>query len=256
MASEQAVASPSHVAVVTGGSRGLGRELARSLGGRGWTVIIDGRDPRALAAAVEAATDIAEVPSAGTGSGRLVAIAGDVGDPAHRESIATAVAAYGRLDLVVNNASTLGTSPLPPLRDYDIETFAAVLHTNTVAPLALLQLLLPHLRATAGTVINLSSDAATEAYVGWGAYGASKAALDQLSAVLAAEEPDLRSYAFDPGDMRTAMHQLAFPGQDISDRPEPVTVLPALLRLIDQRPPSGRFRAADLAPSRPSPERP
>jgi NAD(P)-dependent dehydrogenase (short-subunit alcohol dehydrogenase family) len=147
----------------------------------------------------------------------------------------------------VHNAGELGPSPLPSLADYPPEALRAVLETTVLAPLALTQLTLPLLRAAdAGTVVTLSSDAAVEAYPGWGGYGAAKAALDQLAAVLAAEEPGLRVYAFDPGDMRTAMHQRAFPGEDISDRPLPKTVVPALLRLLDERPPSGRLRATDL----------
>jgi NAD(P)-dependent dehydrogenase (short-subunit alcohol dehydrogenase family) len=160
------------------------------------------------------------------------------------------VAAVGRaggLDVLVNNASRLGPSPQPMLRDYPLDELGRVYDTNVIAPLALIQLLTAPLAAAAGMIVNVSSDAAVEAYPGWGGYGSSKAALDQLTAVLAAEEPSLRCYAFDPGDMRTDMHQQAFPGEDISDRPEPETVIPALLRLIDERRPSGRYRASDLA---------
>jgi NAD(P)-dependent dehydrogenase (short-subunit alcohol dehydrogenase family) len=176
-------------------------------------------------------------------------VAGDVTDPAHRAALRGAVGAAGRLDLLVNNASDLGPSPLPPLAGYPLDALRGVYETNVVAPLALIQLFLPDLRDSRGTILNVSSDAAVEAYEGWGGYGSAKAALDQLSAVLAAEEPDLRVYAADPGDMRTAMHQAAFPGEDISDRPEPETVVPALLQLLDQRPPSGRLRAAALEPA-------
>jgi NAD(P)-dependent dehydrogenase (short-subunit alcohol dehydrogenase family) len=216
-------------ALITGASKGLGRALAGALAARGWRLAVDARSPVSLAA---------ELPDA-------VVVAGDVTDPAHRDALAAAVDTLGRLDLLVNNASDLGPSPLPALARYPIEALRRVYETDVVAPLALVQLLAPRLRATGGIVVNISSDAAVEAYPGWGGYGSAKAALDQLSAVLAAEEPGLRVYAVDPGDMRTDMHQAAFPGEDITDRPEPATVVPALLRLLDARPPSGRYRAAD-----------
>ena len=177
----------------------------------------------------------------------VVTIPGDVTDPAHRADLAAAVGRAGGLDALVNNASRLGPSPQPLLRDYPLDELGRVYDTNVLAPLALIQLLTAPLTVAAGTIVNVSSDAAVEAYPGWGGYGSSKAALDQLTAVLAAEEPSLRCYALDPGDMRTDMHQQAFPGEDISDRPEPETVIPALLRLLDERPPSGRYRASDLA---------
>jgi NAD(P)-dependent dehydrogenase (short-subunit alcohol dehydrogenase family) len=218
-------------ALVTGGSRGLGFALAAGLLDRGWRVIVDSRNVSGLAA---------RLPSA-------VIVRGDIADATHRRELAAAVARAGRLDLLVNNASTLGPSPLPPLADFSLRSLRAVFETNVLAPLGLIQELLPVLRAAAGVVVNVSSDAAVEAYPGWGGYGSSKAALDQLSAVLAAEEPELRIYAVDPGDMRTEMHQAAFPGEDISDRPEPATVVPALLRLFDARPDGGRYRAADWA---------
>lgn len=224
------------VALITGASRGLGFATARELAARGWQLIVDARDGRALFDAVdrlEAVTDVTAVP-------------GDVTDPAHREELSAAVARYGRLDLLLNNASTLGHTPLPPLVAYPTEELARVLVTNTIAPLDLIQLVAPELHASGGTIVNVSSDAAVEPYPGWGGYGAAKAALDQLTAVLGAELPDLRVYAFDPGDMRTAMHQDAYPGEDISDRPLPETVVPRLLRLVDERPASGRYRAADL----------
>jgi NAD(P)-dependent dehydrogenase (short-subunit alcohol dehydrogenase family) len=223
------------VALITGGSRGFGFALVRALVAEGWRVVIDGRDPGVLARA-----------AAGLG-GAVTAVAGDVAEPGHRAELARAVEAAGGLDLLVNNASVLGPSPQPALDRYPLDELEAVLRVNTLAPLALTQLVLPRLVAAGGTVVNLSSDAAVEAYPGWGGYGASKAALDQLSAVLAQEQPGLRVYAFDPGDMRTDLHQLAFPGEDISDRPSPETVVPALLRLLAERPPSGRYRAADLA---------
>jgi NAD(P)-dependent dehydrogenase (short-subunit alcohol dehydrogenase family) len=225
-------------ALVTGASRGLGLALATALSGAGWRLVLDGRDADRLATAVAGLPD----------PGRVTALAGDVADPAHRAALAAAVPEG--LDLLVNNASDLGPSPLPALAGLPATAFERVLAVNTVAPLALVQLLLPALRRAGGRVLQISSDAAVEAYPGWGGYGASKAALDQLSAVLALEEPDLRVYAVDPGDMATDMHQAAFPGQDISDRPAPATVVPALERLITEPLPSGRYRAAELAPAR------
>ena len=218
-------------ALVTGAGRGLGRALAGALLANGWRVVVDARRTAHLAAGLP---------------GALV-VPGDVTDPAHRDALAAAVDGLGRLDLLVNNASDLGPSPLPPLADVPLAAARRVLETNVLAPLALIQRFLPLLRADGGIVLNVSSDAAVEAYAGWGAYGSSKAALDQLSAVLAAEEPGLAVYTVDPGDMRTEMHQAAFPGEDISDRPEPEAIVPALLRLIATRPPSGRVRAGDLA---------
>jgi NAD(P)-dependent dehydrogenase (short-subunit alcohol dehydrogenase family) len=174
-------------------------------------------------------------------------VPGDVTDPAHRVELVAAARRLGGLDLLVHNAGELGPSPLPRLEDHPLDALRAALDTTVLAPLALTQLALPLLRAApAPAVVTLSSDAAVEAYAGWGGYGAAKAALDRLAAVLGVEEPGVAVYAFDPGDMRTAMHQRAFPGEDISDRPEPATVVPALLRLLDTRPASGRYRAADL----------
>jgi NAD(P)-dependent dehydrogenase (short-subunit alcohol dehydrogenase family) len=216
--------------LVTGAGRGLGLALARALLDRRWRVVADARRAGHLSAALPGA----------------VVVPGDVTDPAHRDALAAAVGTLGRLDLLVNNASDLGPSPLPSLAEVPLAAVWRVYETNLLAPLALTQLLLPRLRAARGTVLNISSDAAVEAYPGWGAYGSAKAALDQLSAVLAAEEPSLAVYAADPGDMRTDMHQAAFPGEDISDRPAPESVVPALLRLIAARPPSGRVRAADF----------
>jgi NAD(P)-dependent dehydrogenase (short-subunit alcohol dehydrogenase family) len=222
------------IALITGASRGLGRAAAHALARRGWSLIVDARRAADLADAMRGLADVAAVP-------------GDVTDPGHRADLAAAVGRAGGLDVLVNNASRLGPSPQPLLRDYPLDELARVYESNVVAPLALIQLLTAPLAAAGGTIVNVSSDAAVEAYPGWGGYGSSKAALDQLTAVLAAEEPSLRCYAFDPGDMRTDMHQQAFPGEDISDRPEPETVVPALLRLIDERSPSGRYRASDLA---------
>jgi NAD(P)-dependent dehydrogenase (short-subunit alcohol dehydrogenase family) len=228
----------SPTALITGASRGLGQALAAELNRRGWRLFLDARDPDRLATAA------AGLPHPNV----VTAIAGDVADPAHRDALASAVEALGggRLDLLVNNASDLGPSPLPPLADLEPQRFAGLLAVNTVAPLALVQRLLPALTAARGTVLDITSDAAVEAYPGWGGYGASKAALEQLTAVLAAEHPELRIHAVDPGDMHTDMHQAAFPGEDISDRPEPESVVPALLRLVDGDLPSGRYRAASL----------
>jgi NAD(P)-dependent dehydrogenase (short-subunit alcohol dehydrogenase family) len=222
------------VALITGGSRGLGLALAQALAARGWRVVVDGRDAARLADAVSAQP-------------ALVGLAGDVTDAAHLRALVATAAALGRLDLVVANASELGPSPLPALADVPLDAVRAVYETNVLAPLALAQLTLPLLRASAGTWLAVSSDAAVEAYPGWGAYGPSKAALDHLTAVLTAEEPAIRAYAVDPGDLRTEMHQRAFPGEDISDRPLPGQVAPQIVRLLDQRPASGRYRLVDIA---------
>ncbi len=176
----------------------------------------------------------------------LTVVTGDVSDPAHRDALAAAADASGEVALLVNNASVLGPSPQPRLSEYPLDALTTVYAVNTLAPVALIQLLLPSLVRAGGRIVNLSSDAAAEAYEGWGGYGSSKAALDHVSAVLALEQPDVRVYAFDPGDMRTDMHQRAFPADDISDRPLPETVVPAFLRLVDDDLPSGRYRAADL----------
>ncbi len=220
-------------AIITGGSRGLGRALAEDLARDGWYVVIDGRNSR-----------VAEEAAAATGAR---AVPGDVADPAHRRQLVQAAAtATGRLDLLVNNASTLGASPLPRLRDLPLEVLEHIYRVNVVAPLGLIHEALPLLAAGDGAVLNVTSDAAVKAYEGWGGYGSSKAALEQLSNVLAAEEPNLRVWWLDPGDMRTGMHQEAFPGEDIADRPEPHTVVPAIRSLLRQRPASGRVQAADL----------
>jgi NAD(P)-dependent dehydrogenase (short-subunit alcohol dehydrogenase family) len=224
-------------ALITGASQGFGRALLAALAAQNWTCVVDARDARALHDATAALPGVRAVP-------------GDVADPGHRADLVTA--ADGRLDLLVHNASALGPSPLPRLSAYPLDALRRVFEVDVVAPLALTQTALPALQAApAPTVVVLSSDAAVEAYPGWGGYGSAKAALDQLAAVLAVEHPELRVYAFDPGDMRTAMHQAAFPGEDISDRAEPTTVVPALLHLLAERPASGRYRAADLlAPAR------
>jgi NAD(P)-dependent dehydrogenase (short-subunit alcohol dehydrogenase family) len=219
------------VAIVTGASRGLGLALARALSEQGWRLIVDARGGEAL----RAATD---------GLESVVAIPGDLADPAHQRAIVEV--AGERIDVLVNNASLLGPSPQPALADYPLRELKRVYEVNVVAPLALVQLALPRLRAGAA-ILNITSDAAVETYEGWGGYGSSKAALDQLTAILAAEHPELRVYAVDPGDMRTQMHQDAFPGEDISDRPAPEASVPGLLALIDGSLPSGRYRARELA---------
>jgi NAD(P)-dependent dehydrogenase (short-subunit alcohol dehydrogenase family) len=225
----------SPVAIITGGSRGLGHAISSTLLNRGWTVVIDARRAADLDATV-----------AELNSRRLIAIPGDVTDPAHRAALVVAATDAGPLRLLVNNASRLGPSPQPRLADYPTADLLAVYSTNVFAPLALIQTALPQLANNGGVIVNVTSDAAVESYEGWGGYGSSKAALDHLSSILAAENPDVAVYAFDPGDMRTEMHQAAFPGEDISDRAEPESVVPAFLRLLDGRPVPGRYRAKDL----------
>ncbi len=221
-------------AIVTGASRGLGRALAAALADRGWRLVLDARDGAALERAAAELRDRAE----------LIALAGDVADPWHRHALVDA--AGDAIDLVVNNASDLGPSPLPPLAELPLDRLEQVLRVNVLAPLAVAQLALPKL-VEGARVVNVTSDAAVEAYPGWGGYGASKAALEQLTAVLAAEHPGLRIYAVDPGDMNTRMHQDAFPGEDISDRPPPEASVPGLLALIEGDLPSGRYGARALA---------
>jgi NAD(P)-dependent dehydrogenase (short-subunit alcohol dehydrogenase family) len=220
-------------AIITGGSRGLGLALARVLAARGWRVLIDARESEALARAVHELERL----------GHVRALAGDVADATHRTQLVDL--AGDRVDLLVNNASVLGPSPQPALRDYPPAELERVYRINVLAPLALTQLALAKMPAGA-CVLNLTSDAAVEPYPGWGGYGSSKAALDQLTAILAAEHPELRIYAVDPGDMRTRLHQEAFPGEDISDRPPPEQSIPGLLALIEGAPPSGRYRARDI----------
>jgi short-subunit dehydrogenase len=233
--------SSAPLAVVTGASRGLGRALAAALAGTGYHLIIDARGGADLETA---AAEIARLHR-----GRVTAIAGDIADPAHRASLAAAASDLGGASLLVNNAGTLGVTPLPALADYPADQLLAALDVNVVAPIALTQVLLPDLRRLGGAVLNVTSDAAVGAYAGWGGYGAAKAALEQASNVLAAEESALRVWWVDPGDMRTQMHQDAFPGEDISDRQLPDAVTPAFVRLITERMPSGRYRAADLLPA-------
>ncbi|SFC65748.1 Short-chain dehydrogenase [Nocardioides terrae] len=218
------------MAVVTGGSAGLGLALIRHLTQNGWHVVTDARDGERLTAAVAA------LP-------RVAAVVGDVRDPRHQEQLAAEVRRHGRLDLLVHNASKLG--PMLPLADVLPGQLEEVLATNVLAPLALTRRLLPQLRGAGGSLVGISSDAAVEHYPTWGTYAASKAALDHLVLTLAAEN-GLRGYAVDPGDLRTAMHQRAFPGEDISDRPLPETVVPHLLALVTGGGPSGRYRVADL----------
>jgi NAD(P)-dependent dehydrogenase (short-subunit alcohol dehydrogenase family) len=231
------------VALITGASRGLGRAVAAALAGRSWHLVVDARRPEPLRRARDDWRTGGEINLTG---GETHLITGDVADPAHRTELVETVNRLGRLDLLMNNASVLGPSPQPTLASYPLPDLAEVYRVNVLAPLALAQPLLPVLARSGGRLINVSSDAAVEPYPGWGGYGSAKAALDQLSAVLAAEHPELRVYAFDPGDMRTDLHQQAFPGMDISDRPEPETVVPAVLRLLGGDLPSGRYRAADL----------
>jgi NAD(P)-dependent dehydrogenase (short-subunit alcohol dehydrogenase family) len=224
------------VAIITGASRGLGEALAAALAGAGWRLVLDARGGDALRAA---AARLAERT-------RVTAVPGDVTDAGHRTALLAAADELGGADLLVNNAGILGPSPQPPLARYPLDALRAVYEVNVLAPLALTQLALPGLRWRGGAVVNITSDAAVEPYPGWGGYGSAKAALEQASRVLAAEEPAVRVWWVDPGDLRTRMHQEAFPGEDISDRPLPQTVVPAFLRLLAERPESGRVRAGDL----------
>ena len=235
------------VAIVTGASRGLGEAVSTGLASTGWSLVIDGRDAGALAA-TEAR--LALIMAGDT----LGAVPGDITDPAHRRDLVEAAATLGGLDLLINNAGTLGASPLPAVADYPLDELRAAFEVNVAAQVGLIQAALPLLLASPRPrIINVTSDAAGEPYEGWGGYGAGKAALEHLGAVLAVERPALTVWSVDPGDLRTAMHQAAFPGQDISDRPEPATVVPAFLDLIVSDRPSGRYRAGDLAPSEPAP---
>jgi NAD(P)-dependent dehydrogenase (short-subunit alcohol dehydrogenase family) len=217
------------VALITGGSTGLGAALAAFVGGRGDRVIVDARGERALRALER---ELAARAS------RVTALVGDVTDPAHREALVRAARDHGRLDLLVNNASTLGPSPLPALADVPLDALHRLFATNVVAPLALIQELVPLLERSNGLIVNVSSDAARGGYPGWGAYGASKAALDLISLTLASElrPRGIGVVAVDPGDMRTAMHQAAYPGEDISDRPLPEITLPFWAWLLEQDP--------------------
>jgi NAD(P)-dependent dehydrogenase (short-subunit alcohol dehydrogenase family) len=228
--------SPQHTALITGASRGLGLALARALAEKGWTLIIDARGEDALESA---RTELSEHT-------RVLAIPGDVSDPGHRAALAEAAREVGGLDALVNNASILGPSPQPALLDYPLAVLEEVYRTNTISPLALVQAVKAELKPDA-RIVNVTSDAAVEPYEGWGGYGSSKAALEQLSNILAAESPNLRVYRVDPGDMRTRMHQEAFPNEDISDRPLPEESVPGLVELLMGDLPSGRYEARALA---------
>ena len=232
------------VAIVTGASQGFGKALAKGLAEQGWSLVVDARGEATLK---EAET---EIGACLTGGARVRALPGDVTDAGHRRALTLAAEGLGGLDLLVNNASTLGSSPLPRLADLSPQTLQRVVEVNTIAPLALIQQALPLLRRSAQPrILNITSDASVEHYESWGGYGSSKAALDHLSATLAVEEPGIRVWAVDPGDMRTAMHQEAFPGEDISDRPVADAVVPSLLALIAGDTGSGRLRAAEMLPT-------
>ena len=222
-------------ALITGASRGLGLALARSLASRGWSILIDARGEQAHETARAELSKLTQV----------TAIPGDVADEGHRRALAAAARELGGLDLVVNNASILGPSPQPFLIDYPVEVLEQVYRTNVIAPLALLQAVWGELREAA-RIIHITSDAGVEPYEGWGGYGSSKAALEHLTAILAAENPSLRIYWVDPGDMRTQMQQDAFPGEDISDRPLPEDSVPGLLELIEGQFPSGRYLTREI----------
>ena len=224
-----------HTALITGTSRGLGLALARALAEDGWTLIIDARGAEALEAA---RAELSELT-------RVVAVPGDVTEEEHRRTLAAAAHEAGGLDALVNNASILGPSPQPQLLDYPIDVLEDVYRANTIAPLALIQTVRDELKPEA-RILNVTSDAGVEPYPGWGGYGSSKAALEQLSAILAAEDPSLRVYWVDPGDMRTRMHEEAFPGEDISDRPLPEESVPGLLELLTGDLPGGRYQARAL----------
>jgi NAD(P)-dependent dehydrogenase (short-subunit alcohol dehydrogenase family) len=230
--------SSERTALLTGASRGLGLALARGLAERGWNLILTARDPERL----RLVRDELAVRT------HVAAIAGDVTDAHHRAALAVLARGHAGLDAVINNAGALGPSPQPALLDYPLDILADVYQTNVLAPLGVLQAVHRELKQGA-CVINITSDAAVNAYEGWGGYGSSKAALEQLSAVLAAENPEITVYWVDPGDLRTDMHQAAFPGEDISDRPLPEVRVPAIIRLLESDLPSGRYVAAQLEPA-------
>jgi NAD(P)-dependent dehydrogenase (short-subunit alcohol dehydrogenase family) len=225
-------------ALITGASQGLGLALARTLAARGWNLIITARDPDLLRAARDELAKLTHV----------AAIAGDVTSPAHRNALAVLARGHAGLDAVINNAGALGPSPLPPLLDFPLDELRAVLDANVVAPLGIIQAVRAELKPRA-RIVNITSDAAVNAYPGWGGYGASKAALEQLSSILAIENPDSRIYWVDPGDMRTEMHQAAYPGEDISDRPLPEERAPGFIPLLESDLPSGRYTAESLTPT-------
>jgi NAD(P)-dependent dehydrogenase (short-subunit alcohol dehydrogenase family) len=225
-------------ALITGASRGLGLALARGLASRGWNLILTARDAERLRAVRDELATITHV----------AALAGDVIDPKHRAALAVLARGHAGLDAVINNAGILGPSPQPSLLEYPLEALVEVFLANVLAPLAVIQELRHELKPGA-RIINVTSDAAVNAYPSWGGYGASKAALEQLSAVLAVENPDVRVYWVDPGDMRTDMHQAAYPGEDIGDRPLPETKVPGFVRVLEGDLPSGRYVASELAAS-------
>ncbi|MGQ0603810.1 MAG: SDR family NAD(P)-dependent oxidoreductase [Anaerolineales bacterium] len=235
MSNSNSNSQPKLTALITGASRGLGLALARGLAERGWQLIIDARGAEALRAAE---TELSRMS-------RVVAIPGDITDAAHRRALAEAAQSLGGLDAVVNNAGILGPSPQPHLLDYPLEALEAVYRANVIAPLAVLQAVRDSLKPNA-RLINITSDAGVTAYASWGGYGSGKAALEQLSAVLAAENPQWRVYWVDPGDLRTQMHQEAFPGEDISDRPLPEVSVPGLVALLEGDFASGRYKAQQV----------
>jgi NAD(P)-dependent dehydrogenase (short-subunit alcohol dehydrogenase family) len=223
-------------ALITGASRGLGLALAEELAHRGWNLVIDARGEGPLQAAAVRISALT----------RVIAVRGDIASPVHREELASAAERLGGLDALVNNAGTLGPSPLPALLDFPLDQLEAVFSVNTVAQLGVIQALRKQIKPRA-RILNVTSDAGAAAYPGWGGYGASKAALELTSAVLAVEAPEWRVYTVDPGDMRTQMHQDAYPGEDISDRPLPEASVPGMVALIEGDYPSGRYIARELA---------
>ncbi|HEU4880380.1 MAG TPA: SDR family oxidoreductase [Gemmatimonadaceae bacterium] len=225
-------------ALITGASKGLGLALARALASRGWNLIITARNADQLRIARDELAVLTHV----------AAIAGDVTDPAHRNALAVLARGHAGLDAVINNAGALGPSPLPPLLDFPLDELRSVFDANVIAPLGIIQAVRAELKPRA-RILNVTSDAAVNAYPGWGGYGASKAALEQVSSVLAVENPELRIYWVDPGDMRTDMHQAAYPGEDISDRPRPEQRVPGFLSLLESDLPSGRYSAESLVPA-------
>lgn len=229
-------------AILTGASRGFGLAVAGELSRAGWNLVVDART----------GADLAEAAASLSAEGTVVrAIAGDVTDPDHARSLVAAALALGGFSALINNAGIIGASPQPHLADYPLPSLGDLIRVYLIAPLQLIQISLPELRRQRGAVINITSDAAVEAYESWGGYGAAKAALEQMSRVLAVEEPEISVYSLDPGDMRTRMHQEAFPGEDISDRPLPETRAPAVLSLLERRPPNGRYTAETLLESIP-----
>jgi NAD(P)-dependent dehydrogenase (short-subunit alcohol dehydrogenase family) len=232
----QNIRNNGRTALITGASRGLGLALARGLATRGWNLILTARDAERLRGVRDELAAVTHV----------AALAGDVTDPSHREALAVLARGHAGLDALINNAGALGPSPQPALLEYPLDTLAQVFLANVLAPLAVIQQLEPE-HEPGARIVNVPSDAALNAYPGWGGYGASKAALEQLSAVLAVERPDLRVYWVDPGDMRTDMHQAAYPGEDVSDRPLPEPKVPAFVTLLEGQLPSGRYVASELA---------